>query len=230
MQFLESSIFGLSAVRYLLKSPDYKVEIVLLPMVHMADKDFYHKVRKYLDECTYVLYEGVPGKKTRLLTASYSLLKFRKDLKLVSQSEYLPLDELGEKGIHADFNQEDNDRNWSLLSFSHKFIFTVFAPFYGLYRLFTASRESIAKNMSTSDLKSREEILRFDGREDMESYLMIEREKKLLQTLSNQLEKTSEGKLGILFGAGHMGTIKNYLSEHHGFKIHDSNKLFAIKL
>lgn len=229
MQIIESSIFGVSAVKYTLKSPKYQTDIVIFPMIHIAEKEFYNKIHEKLNECAFFLFEGVPGIKTKLIAASYKLLKFRKDLNLVSQSDSLPLKRYGNKGIHADFNQADNDRNWAILPFSQKLLFTIIAPLYGVFRFLTATRESIGKSIGVDNLKSREDILLFEGRENMEDYLCTEREKILIDRLSQQLKLNLDGKLGIIYGANHMGTIINFLIQKHDFIISDSEKITAIE-
>ena len=206
-------------------SADYELEIILLPMIHIGEKQYNDKVKKCLEGCSQFLYEGVPGTTAKFITASYKLLTYRKDLGLVCQSDYLSRKDFSGKAIHADYDQQAVNESSKNLTFFQKYMLMAIAPCYGIYRYFTATRSSLAKRLTIDDLKSRKETLQFEDHDELESFIHSEPDKKIYKSISDQLDKVGKGRLGILYGAGHMGSIVNYLREMHDFKVSSSEWL-----
>ena len=116
MEFIDRNSLDVRAAVYTLKHPHDLLEFVLFPMIHVGAPDYYRDVRRLLEKCDRVLFEGVRGTRTRMLTLAYRFMVRRRRLGLVTQDE-LRLRDLGDRLIHADVDAASFETRWSTIPF-----------------------------------------------------------------------------------------------------------------
>lgn len=91
MQYIESSVIGIRSAVITLKRRATPLRFVLIPMVHVAEPDFYREVAALAAQCALIVAEGVPSRYTPL---QVMMARFRLD-RLVDQIDALDLENLG---------------------------------------------------------------------------------------------------------------------------------------
>ena len=62
MQYIEASVIGIRSAVITLKHRVTPLRFVLIPMVHVAEPDFYREVAALARECALIVAEGVPSR------------------------------------------------------------------------------------------------------------------------------------------------------------------------
>lgn len=91
MQYIEASVIGIRSAVITLKHRATPLRFVLLPMVHVAEPDFYREVAALAGECALIVAEGVPS---RYFPMQALMSSIRRD-RLVDQLTALDLESLG---------------------------------------------------------------------------------------------------------------------------------------
>jgi len=230
MQFVETNSFEVVSAIHELGRPDESLHFVLFPMIHIGEKNYYEDVAARASRCDLLLVEGVPSVWARMATRAYGLLAGR--LGLVTQRE-LNLKTLGPKNINADMSAEEFNSAYARLPFLAWAILPIFLPLFGLYFLFTGSREYLAKKLETTDLPSRKDILNTTSETDaLESLLVNRRDRAFVKRLESFFEESSGKPLtvGIMYGAKHMPAIFRFLSSRLGYRVISSNRAVVFSL
>jgi hypothetical protein len=135
MQYLENSALGVRAALYTLVRNTGAPQILIFPMVHIGSADYYSQLRKKLEGCDVILFEGVRGLRTRILTLSYRLVAKRARLGLVVQGKSLLLG-LPARLVHTDVTAAEFEENWSQIPWRFRLAIVFIAPLYGTYLYF----------------------------------------------------------------------------------------------
>ena len=233
MQFIESTLFGVKSAVWTLKSTDVSPTIVLFPMMHIGDEDFFSKVKFRVDEMDVVLTEGVKSKTSKLITYSYRSIVKNHGLGLVLQTKLSSNDINGEI-IHADVSAEEFENKWKSIPFFSRIKLSTLFPLYGLYLRYFGSREMIAKNVQNTEIAwSRADLLNNDDDwEKAKDVLLDWRDENLLRILDETISehKTENVNIGILYGASHMRAVTKFLMNYHNYHVTDSEWLEVISL
>jgi hypothetical protein len=91
MQYIESSLIGVRSAVITLKRRATPLRFVLIPMVHVAEPEFYREVEALAGECALIVAEGAPSRYAPMQTV---MSKVRWD-RLVDQLTSLDLESLG---------------------------------------------------------------------------------------------------------------------------------------
>ena len=231
MQIIESTPYGVrSAVRWL-QADDEAPAFVLFPMLHVADADFYEEVTARLLDCDVILYEGVGGATSYLLTASYRFFANSDRLRLVLQKT-MDLTAVRDRLIHADVSDEAFQRKWAGLPLWLRLFIPVAAPLVGLYLRFFGTRDLIAGRMGLNLRKSECEILQDDDLDKLDGVIIDWRDRHLLTVLDRERCKPQNAgrTIGIVFGAKHMRAMYLHLMKKHGYRITRSEWMTVIAL
>ena len=195
-------------------------------MIHIGSAEFYQQVRERLDRCDVVLFEGVRSLAGRSLTSSYTLAARSKRLKLVTQTEALPVARMESRLVHADSPAQEFEAAWTLVPWPWRFAATVWAPLYGLWLYFTASRETIGRRLRTEDLESREDIERFEGLPEFENAIATKRDARLVAAIVDLLARPgNHSSAGVIYGAAHMRHVTRLLVEKYGYRVAEAQWL-----
>jgi hypothetical protein len=195
-------------------------------MIHIGSAEFYQEVRKRLDRCDVVLFEGVGSFAVKVLTTSYTFAARRKRLGLVTQSEALPLREMRGVLVHGDVPGSGFDAAWRAVPWHWRVAVMVCAPLYGAWLYLTASRESIGRRLRTEDLEAREDVLRFEAVPQLEDAIATKRDASLAIAITGLLERPGDHtRAGVIYGAAHMRVVTRLLIEKHGYRVVDAEWL-----
>jgi hypothetical protein len=223
LQFIESSVIGVRAAHYHLRGPEGSTDISLLPIIHIGSAAYYAEVRKRLEECDVILFEGVRSLPVLIITLSYRFAARRKRLELVTQREALSLSSLAARLIHADVDAEQFSVLWSRIPWYQRAILLIAAPTIGLILYLTASRESIGRRLSTEETESREDLLSMQGSSEIETAILIARDLRLVEELNAVFaENGNHKRIGIVYGAAHMRSASRVLTEKYKFQVIES--------
>lgn len=233
MNIIEATSFFVRVTCFDFKNRDQQVKLQfrIIPMIHIGSKAYYEQALNSLKECDEIIYEGVISHQTDFITSQH--LSIAKQVNLVTQNDYLKLDSLSKKLIHADYTKETSKKAWKTLRFKEKLKWHVLFPLQLLYDSFTLTRKKLAKGF----MHSREELyLAFGPRPDepgtISNYVMNTREQIIFKTIDDKMELDSDKEklIGILYGAGHMNTICRYLIDRLNYVPHNGKflKVFTI--
>ena len=228
MQFLESSAIGLRSAFYELKSNDHNLEIVLFPMVHIGLPSFYSQIQDELEDCDYLIYEGVASARSWFIVQSYKLVTRRADLGLVLQNEALNTSSLSLSRIHGDISTEAFDASWKQLPIHLRACILCLAPLYGAWRYLTATHESLARGHSVNDYPEFDELS--DDMEQLRELILDERDRRLVEVLRQHVAKNGHTthKTALVWGASHMPAAFSCLSGEFGFRVSKGEWVQAI--
>jgi len=233
MNIIEATSFFVRVTCFDFKNRDEQIKLKfrIIPMIHIGSKAYYEQALACLKECDEIIYEGVISNRTKSLTNRY--LSIAKQLNLVTQNEYLKLNTLSAKLVHADYTKVTSRKAWKELKFREKFRLSYLLPMQLFYESLTLTRKKLAKQFMHSN---HELYLAYGQRADeprtMSNFMMNNREQIVFRTIDNKMESDGgkEKLIGILYGAGHMNTICRYLIDQQGFVPHNGKflKVFTI--
>lgn len=213
MQFIEKNVLDVrSAVFHLCKDGE-DLEFILFPMIHVGEKKYYAEIHRRLSACDLILAEGVKSKKAALLIFSYRVIEKIRSFDLVTQRA-LKISDFGEKVLNADMAGQTFDSNWSSLPLRLRALLFFVIPFYISYLYFRGTRSFIAQHIAFDDLPSRDEILLTDESwEAFNDVVVAQRDRVLIEKIERLYEEqhTLKKVIGIVYGAGHMRAIADYL-------------------
>jgi len=224
MQYLENSALGVRAALYTLVRNSGGPRILVFPMVHIGSADYYSQLRKKLEECDVILFEGVRGLRTRILTLSYRLVAKRARLGLVVQGKSLLMG-LPARLVHADVTATEFEESWSQIPWRFRLAIVFIAPLYGAYLYLTATRESIGKTLKTEDVPSSHDEARADLMPELEEVMLAGRDAKLVAALESLMDVEAPKTVGIVYGAAHMKAVTNLLIGKYRYRIGESEWL-----
>ncbi len=219
MNFIESTTFFLRTIAFDFVNRDKNVllKFRLVPMFHIGSETFYNEAMRLLEDCQEIFYEGRKGLKMPLYKNRFK--KKAQKLGLVTQREYLKLEQLNAKLTHTDFDEAESEKQWKQLKFLEKIKFQLY-PLLLWKEYGNETRQQLAKHYMS---RIQELQLAYGPLEKepgtMWNFLLFEREKILINHINKIIknEKASNKMVGIPWGAGHMKSIARYLIDVLGF-------------
>lgn len=195
-------------------------------MVHVGSPAYYSEVKRRLETCDVVLFEGVRSFRTWLLTRAYTLAAHRKRLGLVLQREALVVPLLEQYKIRADVNAEEFAAAWGNIPLYQRMLLLLGAPLYGLWVYLTGTRESIGRHLSTEELQSSRDYARIEAAPELEEAIITRRDARLVEKIARVLaENSAPARIGILYGAGHMRVVSCLLTNKYKYRVVESEWL-----
>jgi hypothetical protein len=222
MQFTEKNSFHLRAVVYSLKKDTTALEFLIFPMIHVGSREFYEEISRRLASCDLILAEGLKSKKAAVLTLSYRLVKKVRRMDLITQNEGIRLEAFRDKILNTDMEASAFDERWSTLPITFRVQLFLIVPIFVIYLFIFGTRESLAENLAVEDLPSSEEELSEDeGFSRLDSLLVDERDRKLIEHIANvnsERSNTSQ-RIAIVYGAFHMRCVMAFLMQKLNYRV-----------
>ncbi len=221
MQIIDSNDFNLRTACYLLNRGE--MEFVLIPVFHIGTQEFYDEVRTELDKCDQILFEGIGLKNLDALWWAYKKLASRLGLKY--QNDVLKLSDFKDRLIHADFDEVRGMQEWKQIPLISRVFFKTLFPFGLLFLSFFETRMTFVKSFrEKEDADDTFWFMRFGKTRSVKDFLGRKREELIFQEIDRitRQHKTGPLRIGIMYGAGHMGRVLEYLLEQQRFRISDS--------
>jgi hypothetical protein len=232
LQFIEASSFGVRAAHYRLRSSAHSLEFHLFPMIHIASAEFYQEVRRRIERCDVVLFEGVRSLPVKILTTSYTWAARSKRLELVTQRDALRVADMKSRLrlVHADSSTQEFEAAWTLVPWYWRLAAMVGAPLYGTWLYLTASRESIGRRLGTEDLETHEDIERFDSVPQLEAAMVTKRDMRLVAAIASLIERPDgRGSAAVIYGAAHMRKVTRLLMAKYGYRVAEAEWLHVFQ-
>lgn len=209
MQFLEWSAIGLRSARHVFSHKERKSSVTLFPMVHLGEPGFYETV--YADAAAHhaVVLEGIKSPVSRRLTRSYRWIRPER-LGLMVQPKFVRNDM---RVLHADISAAEFENIWQAAPWYERTIVEYGAAIRGLWLRLMATRTSLGRELSTTDLPKRDEVLAWNEQSaSMLEALITARDTALCSKLSGLLAQEDYPRsIAVIYGAGHMGTLAHML-------------------
>ena len=226
VQYIENSVLGVRAALYTLARKIGAPKFLLFPMVHIGSPGYYSHVHKSLEACDVVLFEGVRTFRARVLSLSYRFVARRKRLGLVSQGASL-LRGIRGRLILADVAPGEFSDNWARIPWHFRLMILLIAPVYGAYRYFTATKESIGRQMESEDVES--SSISGETPPAFDEAILASRDAKLVATLRSVMDSASPpATVGIVYGAAHMKVVTTVLMGEYHYQVERSEWLAVI--
>jgi hypothetical protein len=223
VQFIESSVIGVRAACLRLSAGPEHPDVYLFPMIHIGSPGYYAEIKRRLDACDVVLFEGVPSFRVWVITRAYSIATYRKRLGLVLQRDALAVPLMQQRKIHADVNEEQFSAAWREIPFYQRALLLIRAPIYGLWLYFTATRHSIGRRLNTEEVESHRDFRRFEATPELENMIQTTRDVRLVEELSAAVEQSDpQTRIGIVYGAGHMRIVSRLLTSKYRYRVTES--------
>ena len=222
MQFIESSVIGLRAACHVLRSSEQEPEVCLFPMIHVGSANYYAEVRRRLEKCDLLLFEGVRDFRARILSLSYSIAARSRRLNLVTQRDALVVPLVQQQRIRADVSTEQFAAAWRGVPWYQRLGLLLGAPVFGCWVYLTASRESIGRRLSTEEVESNRDFEMFESVPELENVLSTTRNARLIEEIASALSAKTAKRIGILYGAAHMRAVSRLLTAKFQYRIVES--------
>ncbi len=222
MQFIEKNSFNVRSAVYRLKKEGIGLEFLIFPMIHVGSPEFYEEISRRLSTCDLILAEGVKSKRANILTLSYRVINKIRRMDLITQYEGMKVDGFREKIINADMEGRAFDERWSSLPMVLRAQLFIIIPVYVVYLFLFGTRETLAENLALEDLPSADEILLEDESfEQLDSLLVDERDRKLIEQIAKLYDECSEAtqRIGIVYGAFHMRGVMAFLMQKLDYRV-----------
>ena len=222
MQFIESSVIGLRAACHVLRSSEQEPEVCLFPMIHVGSANYYAEVRRRLEKCDLLLFEGVRDFRARILSLSYSIAARSRRLNLVTQRDALVVPLVQQQRIRADVSTEQFAAAWRGVPWYQRLGLLLGAPVFGCWVYLTGSRESIGRRLSTEEVESKRDFEMFESVPELENVLSTTRNARLIEEIASVLSAKTAKRIGILYGATHMRAVSRLLTVKYKYRIVES--------
>ncbi|MFT4532956.1 MAG: hypothetical protein ACJA1A_000144 [Saprospiraceae bacterium] len=219
MKFYEASDFGLRVITavYVCET-NRNLKIRLIPMCHIGESEYFEKVRNYILSCDQVLFEGNKFRSGKINLKNRERLAYKLNLEVQPKFHKQGIKD---KFIHADLDEELGLIEWNKLSRLDKIKYNYVYPIWTFFQDRNLTRPKFVKYF----MKSNEDLERiygplFDEKERIKDFVYKSRDTIVFDKIDRQLERMydKEFTLGIIYGAGHMKAISNYMKSKHNFK------------
>jgi hypothetical protein len=222
MQYIEASVIGVRSAVITLKRRATPLRFVLIPMVHVAEPDFYLQVASLAGECALIVAEGVPS---RYIPMQAMMSRIRWD-HLVDQITSLDREGLGVP-VQWEYVVDDrvkNGREQAMAKVADSAAAVVM--------------RTLGRYGSPLGLPSIEQADEHDDRWErlatgwlgraMQSE-MHGRDSKLVQALGviHQERQHEPVKVAVVFGAAHIPAVVDYLTEKLRYYVENANWLIV---
>lgn len=206
-------MLGLRSAEMVYRHPKSRVSVTLYPMVHVGERSFYERTYREAFQHDVTLVEGIRSSVGRNLTRAYRWLDPGR-LGLVVQPPSPPQNEVSSRIVKADLSAREFLTEWREIALPIRAFISIMAPMMGLYLRFRGSRASLAQRLSLDDLRSSEELLRWQPSLDpLDGALLRARDQRLLECLWKEVENESQKRVAIVYGAMHVRAVVRELRQ-----------------
>jgi hypothetical protein len=217
MIYLENSVIGTRVAVYYLTN-DSNISFYLIPMVHIAIKEFYDEVQSILEKSNKIIVEGVISNKWYNQAPSYK--KVGENLGLTSQHEGINYETIQDKIIFADIDAHNWDQAISKVSVRIRLMIFFIDPILKMLFHFEYFQKKIIKRINVEDLED------YENDSQMNELLIKIRNKYIFEKIVNVYkeigESSEENIISLVYGAKHCPTIFHLLSSKLNYKVSKS--------
>lgn len=224
MEIIQNSVLGIRSARMTFETAGKPV-FTLFPMIHIADPDFFRRVRADAAAHDLILREGVPTPWWLPVRRAYGVLAGGGD-GLASQADLLP--EQVSRAPHPNVIRADMDgpsfrAGLAALPLWFRALLVLAVPVLMILGRIRGMRDLLLRDFTgTSDERS-------GGAEDAPSdspdavdqfvdLILNRRDQVLLRHVDRAIAKGDAATIAVVFGAGHMPAVIRHLRNSHGYR------------
>ncbi|MET9311028.1 hypothetical protein ABZX12_04330 [Kribbella sp. NPDC003505] len=229
MQIIEHSIIGTRSAALRVRRRDTAMEFLLIPMLHIADPEFFGEVKRLVSDADLVVQEGVRGSSAIVtaLTMTYRIIPANRRSGLVADT--VDYEKLDVQVVNADATAEEVGKCWRSMPWRLRLLLWLLIPYVMLLQLVGGRRRLLCPSVEVSDLPTRAEELAGDE-VTLQNVLVDQRDTGLFSLLGDLVRDRSDEQItvAVVYGARHMPGIVDYLRNAHGYIVRDADWIIAL--
>ena len=209
MQIIENSVVGTRSAMLRLTRRSGGPRIVIFPMLHVAEPQFYREVERRLRECDLLVVEGIHGESTvtDALTVTYRVMPANDESGLVEDD--IPYGALGVPVIAPDMSGEEFEQGWGELRWPVRFGAMIGAPIFAVGNFFNGRCNLLSRDVEVNDLPTAEEELQGDDLDQVFDVIVNRRDNRVLAALAEVVRTRGDEDIdvAVVYGAAHVPGI-----------------------
>ncbi|MFD7159275.1 hypothetical protein ACFV9C_32080 [Kribbella sp. NPDC059898] len=229
MQIIENSIVGTRSAVLRLTRRAGGPEIVVYPMLHVAEPQFYREVETRLRASDLLVVEGITGESTAVegLTMTYRVMPVADDSGLVEDD--IPYGELGVPFVTPDLTGAEFQEGFQELPWQTKALTWAAVPVTSIGHFFAGRRALLSRNIEVNDLPTREEELLDEKWDRFLDLVLDRRDGRAVQALAEIVRERvgDDIEVAVVYGAAHVPGILRGLYKL-GYRVVSAEWLMAV--
>lgn len=209
MQIIENSMIGTRSAVLRLTRRGGGPTVIIFPMLHVAEPQFYRDVERRLRECDLLVVEGIHGDSTvaDALTLTYRVMPANTESGLVVDD--IPYGKLGVPVIAPDMSGAEFDEGWRGLRWPIRMAAWVAVPIVTVEQFFGGRRRLLSPDMEVNDLPTADEEWQSDDLDQLDELLLNRRDSRVLSALAEVVRDRADEAIdvAVVYGAAHVPGI-----------------------
>jgi hypothetical protein len=230
MQIIENSIVGTRSAVLRLTKRGGGPAIVLFPMLHVAEPQFYRDVEARLRECDLLVVEGIHGDSTPVvegLTMTYRVMPVNEESGLVEDD--IPYGDLGVPLLTPDMSGEEVQEGVQALPWKIRAAMWASVPVASVSNFIAGRRALLSPQIEVNDLPTREEELLPEEWDRFFDLLLDRRDDLAVAAVAEVVRDRPDDTIDIavVYGARHVPGILRGLYKL-GYRVVSADWLMAV--
>lgn len=201
-----------------------KASFTLFPTIHLADRDFFERVKADADGHDAVLSEGIYGKHGVFLNRIYRLASGGAS-KLSAQVDVVKSDE--DHWYNADIDPDDFQKSWSSVALWRRVLLIVAAPIMALVLRSRRARLWFSEAFIDEEIDTKRSMELIGGI-DFRKAVIDDRDAVLLSYCEGMMDGWKGYRIAVIWGGGHIPQLVECLEQEHGYRVENSEWMTVI--
>ena len=229
MQIIENSIVGTRSAVLRLTKRGGGPAIVIFPMLHVAEPQFFREVETRLRGYDLLVVEGIQGESPAVdgMTMTYRVLPADAESGLVEGD--IPYDDLGVPFVAPDMSGEEFQDGFDELPWKTRAMLWAAAPVVTIGQFFAGRRALLTPDIEVDDLPTRQEELRGAEWDRFFDLLLDRRDGRAVAAVAEVVRDRGDEELevAVVYGAKHVPGILRGLYRL-GYRVVGADWLMAV--
>lgn len=229
MQIIENSVVGTRSAVLRLTRRAGGPKIVVFPMLHVAEPQFYREVERRLRACDLLVVEGIHGRSTLTdaLTLTYRVMPANDASGLVEDD--IPYGALGVPLVAPDMSGEELEEGWRGLPWQIRVGAWIGVPVMTVTEFFNGRRSLLSPDVEVNDLPTAEEELQSEEFDRFDELLLHRRDNRVLVSLAEVVRDRGKEEIdvAVVYGAAHVPGILRGLYRF-GYRVVSADWLMVV--
>ncbi|GAA1563987.1 MULTISPECIES: hypothetical protein [Kribbella] len=229
MQIVENSIVGTRSAVLRLTRRAGGPEIVVYPMLHVAEPQFYREVEARLRASDLLVVEGITGESTAVegLTMTYRVMPAAAESGLVEDD--IPYGDLGVPFLTPDLTGAEFQQGFQELPWQTKALTWAAVPAVSIGHFLAGRRALLSRNIEVNDLPTRQEELRGEQWDRFVDLILDRRDGRAVEALAAVVRERGDEdiEVAVVYGAAHVPGILRGLYKL-GYRVVEAEWLMAV--
>jgi hypothetical protein len=229
VQIIENSVVGTRSAVLRLTKRGGGPAIVVFPMLHVAEPQFFRDVEARLRECDLLVVEGIQGESSAVdgLTMTYRVMPANEESGLVEDN--IPYGDLGVPFVAPDMSGEEFQEGFEELPWKTRAVMWAAAPVVSIGQFFAGRRVLLSPDIEVNDLPTRQEELRGEEWDRFFDLLLDRRDDRAVAAVAGVVRDRGDEALevAVVYGARHVPGILRGLYKL-GYRVVEADWLMAV--